>query len=561
MSERWSIRGYLETRAPLHIGSGETGSHPLIVRDVRVPAGGPSEKKPVEIALVASAAVGDGGEQSCGRPYLPATSVRGALRRWFEHHGFDPKCVARAFGEAGEPGGLLRFHDSFLRHDAVPTVAPSFWRPERGTGVVAHVSLDRRSRTASDQRLFHLEVVPAEQRFDLEITVFEDLAAVALVLHGLETLEKDHGARLGAGTADGWGRVAWHCDGIFYLGHGQIGSWLAKGANEMVEEAFVPLDLDQQAALEAAKAVLQPAYPSARGRLDLRLAIEVEGPFLVQDTDPTRAGRGAETPNRVPRRDHEERTILPATSLRGALRNQAERILRTIGGLGAACGPGSPRSPCSPVGSLDQISSLCPACQTFGAAGWRTPVRLTDFRASVATPDSALRAQEHVAIDRFTGGAADERKFRVCHAAAPRLEGSFAIDLDALCRAGVGAWSLALLALVLRDLDEGDVALGGGAARGYGRVAGVEVSVASAQWWESIPRRSDESEEDPQPPLEGAILGLGGQLAPYPDLVGHLDEAYRKAMQTWLRDLTAVAEAAHEDWYRSLDDERKEALA
>lgn len=71
--------------------------------------------------------------------------------------------------------------------------------------------------------------------------------------------------------------------------------------------------------------------------------------------------------------------------------------------------------------------------------------------------------QEFVAIDRFTGGAKDQAKFNALALYRPVLEGCLRVHTPALSQNG---W--ALLALTLRDLKEGDITFGFGAAKGYG---------------------------------------------------------------------------------------------
>lgn len=84
--------------------------------------------------------------------------------------------------------------------------------------------------------------------------------------------------------------------------------------------------------------------------------------------------------------------------------------------------------------------------------------------------------QDFVAIDRFTGGGAESLKFDAKSFHRPVLRGSLTLDLEAVQRARPGEWCLGLMALVLRDLCEGDIPLGFGAAKGYG------ACTASLEW-------------------------------------------------------------------------------
>jgi len=100
----------------------------------------------------------------------------------------------------------------------------------------------------------------------------------------------------------------------------------------------------------------------------------------------------------------------------------------------------------------------------FGAAGWPTKVHLTPF---VADKPAKLARQEFIAIDRFTGGGADGLKFDAGYVYQPVLHGVVTLHLGSPS-APSPEWFVGLIALVLRDLVEGDLTFGYGAAKGYG---------------------------------------------------------------------------------------------
>ena len=97
-----------------------------------------------------------------------------------------------------------------------------------------------------------------------------------------------------------------------------------------------------------------------------------------------------------------------------------------------------------------------------------------------------------VAVDRFTGGSAPGKKFKSQAVRHVALDGVIGVDLTKLRQSSTRTkWpnlsldaALGLLALTLRDLREGDIRFGFGAAKGYGeflgsaRVTGAEASVA-----------------------------------------------------------------------------------
>ena len=102
---------------------------------------------------------------------------------------------------------------------------------------------------------------------------------------------------------------------------------------------------------------------------------------------------------------------------------------------------------------------------------------MSDFTAVEEGKDAMLR-QEFVAIDRFTGGVADKLKFNAEGAYRPMLRGTLSLNLARVSRSHqpqqdnaymhTDPWTIGLMALVIRDLIEGDIPLGFGASKGYG---------------------------------------------------------------------------------------------
>lgn len=157
--------------------------------------------------------------------------------------------------------------------------------------------------------------------------------------------------------------------------------------------------------------------------------------------------------------------VLTAKSLHGALRAQAERIVRTLdrGDIPKkACYIDSRDAACSPITRAGQVKNLCWTCRLFGGNGWRSPLTISNF-SPVAHGEGEAVDQEFVAIDRFTGGAAEGKKFNARYCFGPTLAGQLKIDLSRIEARHAG-----LLILTLRDLIEGDIPLGFGRSKGFG---------------------------------------------------------------------------------------------
>ncbi len=451
---RWRIDGTLTTRSQLHIGSGEVTTRKGLVVESREDE--KKKKEPIQIAAVAT--------DHNQRAYIPGKALKGVLRSWLDQSHIDPALIEQVFGsaETGEAinayGGKAEFGDVF---GVSPEVMPQVPYPcdKRLTGVGVSVAIKRQTRTAYPKKLFHKEFVPPGIDFDVTITG-QDLepAERDLLVYALEQFNHaDHAVVIGAETGNGFGRCTWTLREIACLDKDNIDAWLTHPAAPVGYAGYPALsDADRQTLVADAKVAFQPEMAPS---LMLTLAIHFDGPFLVNDPSQYQA---KEDPDHIPFRDYLGRVVLPASSIRGALRSQAERIVRTFE-LASACHVTDSGDACPPIYHAEQRSTeLCLTCQVFGAPGWNAPVSFSDFVLVEDTPEIPFH-QEFLAIDRFTGGGADGLKFDAEAVYQPTLHGAMTIDLQR-----VDPWALGLLALLLRDLVEGDIVLGFGAAKGYG---------------------------------------------------------------------------------------------
>lgn len=457
-SSRWSITGTLTTVSPLRIGDGNTRADGRVTYKVPDGQGGRTTHS-AQISTVAT--------DAAGRPYIPGSTLKGNLRAWAEAKGMPQAILDALFGSrnAGDPtsvGGKCEFHNSRYC-ESEPPREPPWWSAERRTGVRAGVAINRVTGTAEDKRLFYQEYVPAGIRFGVTITgqnlTDGEAAALLGALTGFSAAADVEAIALGASTGDGWGRLHWELEDVVLAGPDDVTSWLASA--ETVAARQIPgASRKNQLVPQTFAAQAEP------DRIVIDLTVALDGPFLVND--PTQCGEGEGLPDHAPLRDDQGRAYLPASSIRGALRSQAERILRTIGGPGAACAAtpaADGRKACRPVYDVEDVSRhLCPACQLFGAPGWRSPLEFSDFTGDAE--DQNWR-QDFVAIDRFTGGAAPGLKFDQMAALQPVLRGTVQVIFHRL-GCVEGAWAAGLLGLLFRDLAEGDIPLGHGRTRGNG---------------------------------------------------------------------------------------------
>lgn len=437
---RWRITGTLTTLTSLHIGSGTS-------TDVH-------KKLKVEDQAVKVTAIALDGQN---KPYIPGSTLKGNLRAWLQTRVEDTSLLDNVFGSGVEEdqeksqGGKAEFWNALIKQPLEkPEHPPSHWHQKRQVGVEVGVTIDRVTRNAREQRLFHREMVPPGVVFEVRITgkgLNEDEVALLLTaLNGFNN--KQEQISLGSHNAQNKGLMKWNLDKVEQVDKAAAKQWIENGALGMWDSALQPFNEIQENSNN-----LQSNQPS----LQLHLQLIFDSPFLVND--PSLFVQN-ETPNHQPRRDHHGKAVLPSSSLRGAIRAQAERIIRTLN-HNRACFIDDVKLACEPIEKYEEVEKkLCLACQLFGASGWQSPIKISNF---TLTKDNGKLNQEFVAIDRFTGGGAEHMKFNAESVYKPTFEGYWTIDLQR-----VKPWGLGLLALVIRDLIEGDVTFGYGAAKGYG---------------------------------------------------------------------------------------------
>lgn len=455
---RWRIEAVVETRTPLRIGSGYTDVDATIH----------SEGNPVEVDAVAL--------DAARRPCIPGSALKAALRVWAEARGVDEDLIGRVFGidsRAGHSGrgGKFEVWDALLDHPA--SAVEPVWRPERGLTVETSVAIDRLTRTARDQKLFHRRVVVPLTRFRLVVTGSnlddDEVALLVAALSGFDDAEQP--ITLGAETGSGKGHLELVPGSLVFqcIGAKDLLAWLDDHTADGSVPTWRILDEGEQAPILKAAAVV--AGRAVGAGIVLGVQIGIDGPFLVNDPPP-RPAREVRPEERSaahrPRRDHDGRTLLPAKSVRGVLRSRAERIIRTLSDdtRRHACRVDDQRFACEAIRDPVEVARLCLACRVFGAPGWRAPLAVSDF--TLIEERSAGLRQEFVAIDRFTGGGVERLKFSAQPAIDPHFSGRIELDL-----ARSEPWMIGLLALVLRDLCEGDLNFGFGAAKGYGAAVGL----------------------------------------------------------------------------------------
>ncbi|KGM14456.1 RAMP superfamily CRISPR-associated protein [Cellulomonas bogoriensis] len=458
---RYELTGTLRALTPLHIGS-LTGD--LVDRPVAL----------------------DGQ----GRALIPGSSLAGALRSACERAsdlaGLSAEASTRLWGsrntaDEGAAAGFVTVDDATGQDLVLPEVRSS-------------TSIDRRRGVAADGTLRSAEVLPRGTSFAFRVLVAEpsgregDGAALAALIEGVLT---GPGLRLGAATTRGLGHVVLEGARRTRRDLGSRAGLLAALEGREPDVLQAPVEVG------AAPGTLRVTVPW-RARGPVMTSLRVQG--AAADTVPLTSRDAL---------DGSVRFLLPGSSIKGALRSQAERIVRTLTGSEApsdhlegmagppavvalfgrpaqddAAGTGSSDDPGQQgrKGALVVQDSMSE--RAVPGARWREVLRaahdpgtgpvppLTGALCEALDGPGELRSVTRVALDRWTGGAADGALWTVVepHLTGPGQWRPIELVLD-LERAGDEAEAaLALLLLVLVDLCEGWFGLGYGQTRGYGSV-------------------------------------------------------------------------------------------
>ncbi len=212
--------------------------------------------------------------------------------------------------------------------------------------------------------------------------------------------------------------------------------------------------------------------PEERGKFPDKLFISHADPDTIHQAVKTR-----------PAKDLGLTFYVPATSLRGPMRAQAERIVRSLLPEGTrppanACDPfaakGNALESCSKRLEAATVSvpyaALCPVCRLFGCTHSAGRIQVSDGSIEKGCT-SAYR--DMIGIDRFSGGIYTGGKGERSGGANLRLHVlENAAFTSTVTIVNFELWQLGLMAYVLRDFEQGLVPIGYGKTKGFGLVTG-----------------------------------------------------------------------------------------
>lgn len=356
------------------------------------------------------------------------------------------------------------------------------------------VGIDRRTSAAAraGQVKFDLELLPANAEFDLRMelrgTTPEDEKLLAMGLAEWQA------GRLWLGGRVGRGLGAFDVSSGFHWKKQPLDS-----ADALI--SFLGWDEPWEKAAPGGPPALPNTFADApdervitRSWVSGEFTLKASGPLLTNDSV-SAVVSGFDHAPLLRQVEGWQKPVLTGAGLRGVLRSQAERIARTLataraknavefGKICPACDPNVSRGSAEengqrilpkPLENCDSLlrleakkpdtvdvepEELCLACRLFGSTRYGSRFIVED---APLIGEPVYKMLDFLAIDRFTGGGSDGAKFDALALWQPAFKVRLFFD-------NPEAWELGWLALVLRDLRDGWLNVGFGAAKGFGRV-------------------------------------------------------------------------------------------
>lgn len=220
-------------------------------------------------------------------------------------------------------------------------------------------------------------------------------------------------------------------------------------------------------------------------------------------------------------KDGRPQEVIPGSSLKGAFRSRAERLLRGQGYEIDDPFTSSRKYLKLSEDGMEAYKASCNISQFFGSLGMRGRVQFAD--AFPVNPDEVKTGVRNgVGIDRITGGARRGALFNL----EVVEEGTFSTQIK---MENFELWQLSLILWLVKDLNEGHIRLGSAASRGFGKVK-AEVSNVVIRTFKNVGEEA---------PITGFLHGenrvadaTAESVAWTPEIVGAVFE--RGGLDNWI---------------------------
>lgn len=422
-------------REPLHIGSGDSRYGEVLIH-------------PIE-----------------GRPFVPAAGIAGAFR---EYYSCDKALQTKLFGCAGQDedennSSRLRFYDGLFEHATVYTELRPRLKIDGRTGT-CRSNLTKGSQIASGQK-FEMESIAAGAEFTFRVYLYEK-----------ENQDRQGEAQDRQGEVQGRQDEAQNRqekdleqsfeEALKALNSGriQLGGQKSNGCGYVTiisaeKTCYVmtnPEDLAMWPGEEKQPSDITQSLKDSTGisdhRIHFELTGETEGSILVKAVSVREYGENA--PDSVNICNHRQQYLIPASSLKGVIRSQIEKIADYRGMDDQA------------------VTDIFGAAADDEGAGSAGKIRFYDCEIGSGQANVQVSPQKRIHIDKFTGGVMYQHLF-----SERPVFGKMTIRADLESLPEQEERNTALVLLALRDLGMGLLSMGSGSNIGRGYLRGRSLKV------------------------------------------------------------------------------------
>lgn len=376
-----------------------------------------------------------------GTPYIPATSLIGVLKYYFKNNISEKLGVDYDYfwgmSEKLNSDAQKSIQSAFICHDLHSTGAKIKIRDS--------VCINPENQTANDEGKYDFEIVDKGAVFDLfwEVTlreIYHEDTFKRILATIIEPLMSSKIA-IGAKTNSGFGKIALKNLEVIEFDFSKkddVYRWLKKDFSHCISY----LDPKQ--------------YVSYSNKINL---FSIEAKFALVNSIIIRAySEKPDFPDAVNITSNGE-YVLPGTSLKGAIRNRALKILKTIQNDGAE----------------QRINQL------FGIAGKNeSGDKIKSLKSRVQVEEKVIKnavseLQNRIKIDRFTGGTIKTALFNSMPLwGGNELKESVTVNISIR---KYEPWEAALMLQVLKDIWCEDLAIGGEKNVGRGILKGISAII------------------------------------------------------------------------------------
>lgn len=378
-----------------------------------------------------------------GQPYIPATSFTGALKHHLENEYETAEIVTSVFG-SGDLQSIMIVDDLYPLDAPVVTTRDGI-KINRLTGIV------------EDKKKYDYELVEKGSEFNLRIELTirdgeEDIESSVFSLLATVVDELESGAiSIGAMGSKGFGKITISEVKAYRFVFPEDGrKWLKYLANGLTEDSnHLSVNLKKYPKLEKRNNLL----------LDIDAVFEIKNSLMIGSSIVESGEDEDKDPDKTALTSREQ-FVLSGTALKGAIRDRAVRIHNTLSGKNVSANE-----------DPEDIKELFGWVDEEGKDSYKSKSRVRVTESYINKNTVHHERQPRIKIDRFTGGVIGgalfetepiwhkEEKIKV------KIQVKKQKDRDSF-------WGVGLMLLVLKDLWNADLPVGGEKSIGRGLLVG-----------------------------------------------------------------------------------------